>query len=346
MADFYENIINNIIRKHIKGPINIFSVDKEYVLPPGENYVSELLRVVIKFSENNSDKVQSMSLITKSPLDSDLERDEKINFFGCEIAVYSEILPLLKTLEHTEKIAPNSYYASKTPKKLIILEDLSLLHYKMCNRLEGLDLEHCLLSVEKLAYFHAASLLLYEQNPKIMDKYLRKGLYKEESFKKWDSIAFKEVLSACQRNSSLQKFTNLISQELLEKCSTIRDVDPKLNVLNHGDFWCNNLMFQYDENDRLNDVMFNTQIFKVKTKIPTCEEFDKEFCDKAYIGFGITVTFMHLVKAGKREDASITNFLENEGEGSFRHHCFNNSNYLSHLESSLSFYDSLGLFDH
>ncbi|KAF5288418.1 hypothetical protein FQR65_LT02070 [Abscondita terminalis] len=391
-VDFSENIIKDIICQQTKNDIKILSTEKEYVIPPGENYISELVRITVKFCENDSKDVKSMSVISKTPLQKDIEsgRDEKMKFFASEIAFYSEVLPMLNKLEYTTKITPNPYYASKTPKKRIVLEDLSLLQYKMCNRLEGLDLDHCLLTMEKVAYLHAASLLLYEQNPTIMDIFKKDEFYKDELFKKWDSIAFKEMLSACQRKPNLEKYVNLITQDLMGKCSALRKIDPKFNVFNHGDLWCNNLMFQYNEDGYLNDVLFvdfqvatftspfydlhfflattpnlevkkthtntilkhyydafckNVDVFKLKTKIPTCEEFNKEFCAKAYMGLGVTVTTMHLFKADKREDASITNFLKNEGEGSFRHHCFNNANYLAYLESSLSFYEKLGLFD-
>ncbi|KAF5288419.1 hypothetical protein FQR65_LT02071 [Abscondita terminalis] len=369
-----ENIIKDIIGKMTKSHITILSTEKEYVLPPGENYISELLRIIVKFCNNNSKEVKSMSLITKVPLEDDIKagREDEMMFFSSEITIYSKILPLLSQLGFTQKISPTVYHTSNDPRKLLVLEDLTLLQYKMPNRLEGLDLEHCLRTIEKLAYFHAASLALYEKNPKIMDSFDRGAFFETKPLKSWTSVTFKEAINVCIKHPNLQKYASKMREDILDKYRASRKLDSKLNVLNHGDFWCNNIMFQYSENGDLNDVVFviaksmrfrklmkfffqvdyqiasfttpffdlhlflattpnlevkkehtktilchyyeelckNGNIFKLKTKIPSRQEFDQEFVDKAYIGLEVKVTSLHHFKADKREDVSITDFLK------------------------------------
>ncbi|KAF5269655.1 hypothetical protein FQR65_LT05995 [Abscondita terminalis] len=323
---FFENFIKEIIQKQLKIDVNITNIDNNDYLQNGENYLSELQQIVVKYTENNSNVLQSMSLIAKIPLQKNSKFEEQVNFFGREIAFYANVLPLLNKLEHSKKVAPDFYYLSNQPKKLLVLEDLSVLNYKTCKRQEGLDLEHCLLTIDKLAYFHAASLAVYEKNPEIIDNcplFHKTNLYGPIA-----EISFQETIKVCQREPHLQKYADKISRELLNKYFQSRNPDAKFNVFNHGDFWCNNLMFQYNDEGILNDVLFvdfqvclfaspfydlhfflastpnlevkknhttfilkhyydalckYADVFNLKTRIPTREEFDDEFRSKSYI---------------------------------------------------------------
>ncbi|KAK4874388.1 hypothetical protein RN001_013748 [Aquatica leii] len=390
--NFPKSFFKNIIKKKFQNSIDVISTDESYVVPPGENYVCELLRVVVKFSEKDRNDIQSVSLIVKRLLDNELvlKFNEEIGFFSCEFSIYCYILPMMEKLEYKKCVAPKTYYLSTQPKNMIVIEDLSTLNYKIANRQEGLNLEHCLLCVEKLAYFHAASLALFEKNPKIMDEYSKGMFGKTELFMNLFSIVFQETLNVCKREPSLQKYYKKINEDIKKKVYTSTKRDPKFNVLNHGDFWCNNLMFQYNKDGSLKDVLFvdfqlsafaspfldlhhfiatstslevkenhitdilhhyyeafvkNVKMLKIKTSILDWKDFEKEFCDKAYIGFTAMCMALPCIKANKRDDASIANFMKTGEEGSFRHHCFTNNNYLSAVKFLLPFYDNFGVFD-
>ncbi|KAK4874386.1 hypothetical protein RN001_013746 [Aquatica leii] len=390
--NFPKHLLKNIINERFKSNIDIISTDVSYVVPPGENYVSELLRIVVKFSEEDRNGVQSVSLIVKSLPENELAQkyNEEMEFFSCELSIFRCILPMIEELEFRKCVAPKAYYLSTQPKNMIVIEDLSTLNYKVASRQEGLNLEHCLLSIEKLAYFHAASLALYEKNPKIMDEYTHGMIGKTEMFTNLFSVAFQETLNACEREPSLQKYYKKIKKDIKKKLYTSTERDPKFNVLNHGDFWCNNLMFQYDEDDNLKDVLFidfqlsvfaspcvdlhyfiststspevkdnhindifhhyynefvtNVKILGVKSSILNWNDFKKVFSDKAYIGFTAMVMVLPYIKANKRDDASVLNFIKTDEEGSFRHHCFTNNNYLTAIKFLLPFYDNFGIFD-
>jgi hypothetical protein len=49
------------------------------------------------------------------------------------------------------------------------MEDLLPLGFKMVNRHDGLDLDHCLLVMRQLGKFHATSVLVRQQDPDCMD---------------------------------------------------------------------------------------------------------------------------------------------------------------------------------
>jgi len=52
-----------------------------------------------------------------------------------------------------------------------VLEDLCAEGFKMAERRKGLDLAHCLLIMRLLAKFHAASVVLHDQEPESMSIY-------------------------------------------------------------------------------------------------------------------------------------------------------------------------------
>jgi hypothetical protein len=67
-----------------------------------------------------------------------------------------------------EPITPKCIYACKT---FLVLEDLSAAGFRMGERRKGLDLDHCLLVMRTVARFHAASVVLHEQDPDSMKEY-------------------------------------------------------------------------------------------------------------------------------------------------------------------------------
>lgn len=73
----------------------------------------------------------------------------------------------LKQMNHVlgrrHVLSAKVYYSQKKEPSYIVMEDLAPLGYKMCNRLQGLDLQHALLAVQGLARFHASSIVLCER---------------------------------------------------------------------------------------------------------------------------------------------------------------------------------------
>jgi hypothetical protein len=67
-----------------------------------------------------------------------------------------------------EPLAPKCFYACKS---FLVLEDLSAAAFRMLERRRGLDLDQCLQVMRTLAKFHAASVVLYQQDPDSMKEY-------------------------------------------------------------------------------------------------------------------------------------------------------------------------------
>lgn len=52
---------------------------------------------------------------------------------------------------------------SDEPVEIIVMDDLGVDAYKMANRFKGLDMDHAKLTLVKLAKFHAASAVYFDQ---------------------------------------------------------------------------------------------------------------------------------------------------------------------------------------
>ena len=72
----------------------------------------------------------------------------------------------------------------------LILEDLAPLGFRMANRLLGLDMDHCILAIQGLARFHAASVALCEKEPKQKELYWR-GMFHDATTK--DIVQFFKI---------------------------------------------------------------------------------------------------------------------------------------------------------
>lgn len=63
-------------------------------------------------------------------------------------------------------LSSNLIYCASQPETIIMFDDLTTRGFRMFDRRQGFDLEHCLLVVKKIATLHAASIILYEKVPR------------------------------------------------------------------------------------------------------------------------------------------------------------------------------------
>ena len=184
-----------------------------------------------------------------------------MNIFSKEKRMYLDILPELSYIAANEFFSPKCYYTLESPINLFVFEDLAERSFKMANRAHGLlDLEHCKLIFNKMGKFHAASMILAERHPDLFKDYnynffdplkKTKGLITDMCYK--SLLTFIEsvengVIDVDRVILNKLRFLVPMFYEKFEKCMN-QSNENGFSVLNHGDLWFNNLLFEYGESD-------------------------------------------------------------------------------------------------
>uniref|UniRef100_A0A182SC30 CHK kinase-like domain-containing protein n=1 Tax=Anopheles maculatus TaxID=74869 RepID=A0A182SC30_9DIPT len=224
------------------------------------------VKVTVRMGTGGDDR-RIVSLIVKAlpRLGLSEEMISAMNVFPKEIAVYTEILPAFEKLyrEHGKDVTfgPRCLKHCIDPTDIIVMEDLKDRNFQMAERQKGLDLEHCHTLLRRLAQFHAASAVYYERNGPYDAKF-KEGMYAEknramfEQFQAQHDVFMYETMCKWPNNGKLYaELTKRWGMDMFDVMLRITKPDPaKFNVLNHGDMWCNNMMFQYDGSEQIKEI--------------------------------------------------------------------------------------------
>ncbi|GAB0088770.1 LOC111604862 [Sergentomyia squamirostris] len=257
-SDFFCSILRN--NKHFPGSNDSLCVDAIHMEPAsavGDNYMSTVYRVQIEYRLNEkSEKSETLSLVIKTIPDAGAlgEIVEQFNAFPKESEMYSKIIPGLEEIwlrvGHSVQFGPKCWYSSNDPVPVIIMDDLKADDYKMLPRKEGVGLTESKACISKLAKFHAASLIYYDENGPYNDLFnegiARSGM-RNEMTRYYSSMynGLMEMLEewppATPYLPKLRLWKGRVFDAVYELLKSEKD---SFNVLNHGDAWTNNLMFR------------------------------------------------------------------------------------------------------
>lgn len=226
--------------------MSVVKFDATAAIMPGDNFISDIYRVLIETSDGRQRRLIVKCLPTA---EFNLKFIEESCLFQKEIDFYTKTLPAMyeceniKTRGKRELLTPICF--SIKDDSILLLEDLSALGFRMSDRRRGLDFDECSLSLETLARFHALTV-----NVKGLDALYPDTLYCGRNFQHASRFVFNGILTLASAVTTWPGYEE-IGEKLRKFASNAHDrvvtlFDSKLSplmVLNHGDFWTNNIMF-------------------------------------------------------------------------------------------------------
>lgn len=255
--DFFENILRKSKKDDSIRVINIFT---KPATAKGDNYTSDMYRVAIDISRKRGDQdvTEKKSLIVKvAPTGETMKKDliEKTEIFDTEISMMGNTLKKMNDLLESEhRLNGKVFYVQKEHPAFLVIEDLATLGFRMANRQARLDLPHSILAIRGLARFHASSIAVCEKEPNQKKLYC-KGMYSDlhpPEMMCFFTLALKSLAVEMRKLPDMaskyaEKIDKLVGC-LYQKCAQVaKPHNDQFNVLNHGDFWVNNMMFRYND---------------------------------------------------------------------------------------------------
>lgn len=193
----------------------------------------------------------------------------KNNIYPREIQVYSELLvevdKLLSSAKDGTKFAPKCLFTSYEPKNMLVFEDMKERGYKAFPRNSQLNFDHALPIIVKLAKLHAASAVLYENKPALMELYIEGSISvnpeRQDFLVHYRNCAWTLGLVAEKEWGAewreIAKKLKQLSKIIVQKgCDLYLRDEKGFNVFNHNDLWIPNILFKFDDNDLIEDILF------------------------------------------------------------------------------------------
>ncbi|XP_072379901.1 uncharacterized protein [Diabrotica undecimpunctata] len=228
----------------------------------GDNFTGILTAVTIK------NKEKSLDLILKSSrknMSSKEAKDSHINVNKREILLYERVFKEFQKFQEEHNIqdpfeSVPKYYSSFTEEghDSLVLENLKTQQYELWNKKIAMNPGHIKAVLIEYAKFHAVSLAMKQKNPELfnalaetnldnpMEKPSEGNEKNQEKFKSFFtatlSLGYKAVKDDIALTESLKKYEGIALENIFKS----RQPEYKL-VVTHGDCWCNNFMFKYQD---------------------------------------------------------------------------------------------------
>ncbi|XP_032671235.1 uncharacterized protein LOC116844152 isoform X2 [Odontomachus brunneus] len=257
--------------RHSEGDsIHVIDISTKPATNKGDNYTSDMIRVMVEYTQDQNRKdTKKKSIIVKiAPINDGMRKELILNssLFSTEMLMMSNTLDKMNQLLGSNLSAKSLYIQQKDP-PLLVLEDLAPLGFRMADRETGLDLTHCILALRGLGKFHAASVAVCEKDPS-QKKLYTGGMFDPAhppSLTDFFDLGLQNLAKETAKWPELdQKYTKKITQ-LSTRCFEIgmkvsRPRDDDFNVITHGDFWVNNMLFKYANGKPVEHIFVDFQL--------------------------------------------------------------------------------------
>ncbi|KAG5880139.1 hypothetical protein JTB14_002159 [Gonioctena quinquepunctata] len=235
-----------------------FEVDTCPGTVKGDNYLGIITKVTVK------NEGKKMELILKAAATSEaLRKITPIHIiYNREIFMYETVFSEFRRFQEEHNISdPFLGYAKLLGKcsdegsECLVMENMLERGYKLWDRKKPMDSEHISAVFREYAKFHAVSLAMSHKKPELfknLTKDIKKHVFETdmnnmERLKMFIKSIVDNGKKAVEDEPELLKVLEEFGVSM-EAYFMNELKDPKFDiVINHGDSWCNNLMFKYKE---------------------------------------------------------------------------------------------------
>ena len=261
-ASYFESILQKYNRDDT---LKVHSVQIGPCGAAGDAFASTMYRVKIHATQREAEKTGNFVIKMMPTLQLARNKLGKGSFdvHEKEMEIFQNIFPkmrkILKTVSDDKNIFPKAIAVDRV-RGVLMLEDLMDKHFVMADRKIGLDLDHLKLGLQKLAKFHASSMVLLEKSPEKFKGFdigmLSRNAGAFHDFMRTNLDALTDELSTWDGFEKYVPKLNSLKENFFENCFRVFDNEPgQIKVLIHGDLWVNNLMFNYHKNGSLKDCI-------------------------------------------------------------------------------------------
>ncbi|CAG9830312.1 unnamed protein product [Diabrotica balteata] len=228
----------------------------------GDNFLGILTAITIKNKEKSLDVILKTSETNKQVRDSTPFRD----LYKREIFLYERVFEEFKKFQEEYNIEDRfesvpKFYLSFTEDELegLVMENLKTQQYQLWNKKIPINSGHTKAVLIEYAKFHAVALAMKYKNPELFKDLTERGprnpyeiTYqggneKVERMKAFLTHSLSDSFKALEDDPDLTEYLKKYEQNSLpEALSQLQEPEYKV-VVTHGDCWCNNFMFKYQD---------------------------------------------------------------------------------------------------
>lgn len=235
----------------------------------GENFLGQVTAIKLTGDREKCGEIftETLHLMCKTTATNkhQINAFRLMHAFEREVFIYSRVLPLFAEFQREKGLSADesflSYpkvYATLVDKAnercALIMEDLRPKHFVMWPRQEPVTLEHEKLIMTLMGRFHGISFALKDQRPEIFVEFeALDDIFLEMMTNGHANNMFGHSIERAIEVSENENHRNVLKKLQqnyyeLYKSFFSKETIGKWGIVNHGDCWINNVLFQYGDN--------------------------------------------------------------------------------------------------
>ncbi|XP_072393446.1 uncharacterized protein [Diabrotica undecimpunctata] len=289
------NDFKELIRDYIGPNKSVIDTKVSNVTAPGENYMSEIIRIQVILKNETTGIKEDLSLVAKLVIDAEIANGGTTAIITRnEVVFYKEVIPVIEEFQRRRDLPVLNIFPKFIAGRInlngsdvadtdavLILEDLSRSGFKNLDRMKGFDLNGAKLVLNNMATLHAELLAMRLLEPETYEAKIRsnaRGLKPNYPDLKKRSEFFEQPVNLLTLVEDILKTDQECSSQLAQFKSFIAKLKTGLRqntenffgkmvrddfeTLVHYDMWTNNIMQRFEDGNPVQTVFVDFQMYR------------------------------------------------------------------------------------